>query len=367
MAKLTVQLHPIDVVMFRESRWFGTSAGDSESLFPPPRTVAGAMRTYLMDACGIDYRQLRTTLAKVRKETRGPEYMVMLKEHLKGLCCASWAVDAQIIGPFLGNDGIRYYPLPKTFVRDSTGSDAVSSLRPAAAFPSSSPRWALAPDPHLQWETLPDGWISRGNLEAYLRDGKTMPKWPLLERHTRSEIILDEPRVGVSIDPSVSTAANSFLYTSTFSRLREHWYLEADVIVDETGAEALQQFAVKRPWLRLGGDAKVARVEIAQPNQAPPQPPAGRSLLYLATPGLFAGGGHVPAKFPHPLAAVTDRPLPVSGWDLATNRPMWSRYAVPAGAVYFYDDGAAIPHDDCISDDPLDCESGWGYCLRGAW
>lgn len=373
MEKLTLQLSPVDVLMFRESRWFGTSAGDSTSIFPAPRTVAGAIRTYMMDGCGVDYAALRRAASAARQTSSVPEYLQTLEQELRKTCGAHWPVDAQIIGPFLADSGVRYYPAPKTFVRQGGlgVADAVCALRPVCLSTSSGgARWHLAVSRPGAWETLPDTWISEGDLQAYLDGGEAVPFPDVLESGAESVLLLGEPRVGVGLNATSATAEMGLLYTSTFARLCHPWHLEVDILLVEEGADALREAVTTRPWLRLGGDAKAARVQIAQKAHVPPSGPQGRRpLLYLATPALFTAGDWWGGAG-QPVAAATGRPLPVSGWDLAANRPMRSRYAAPGGSVYFFDTDVGLPsehHNACISNDPDDCASGWGYCLRGAW
>lgn len=371
--RLTIRLHPADVLMFRESRWFGTGAGDSQSLFPVPRTVAGAIRTYMMDAVGTNYYHIREARTLAAAKDRAG-YMEDLKDLLRKKCPQQWPVDATITGPFLGEGDIRYYSAPKTFVCGHAPADSeewtTAALRPVdnqiAACDGLRP---LAANGLPNWEPLPEAWISEGNLEAYLADGARIPKWETLHRSFRDAVIADETRVGVGIASQTGTAATGLLYTSTFSRLKDDWYLEADLALPaEDGIATLKTFAEERPWLRLGGEGKVARVEIVEAHKTLSEPPAakGKPFIYLATPALFSDGNWCPDKV-SPVAAATGKPLAVSGWDLAANLPMHSRYAVPAGAVYFFDSGANVPHDTCISAEANDRENGWGYCLKGAW
>ncbi|MCE5219638.1 type III-B CRISPR module-associated protein Cmr3 [bacterium] len=368
MAPMTLRLHPVDVLMFRETRWFGTGAGASESVFPPPRTIAGALRTYLLDACGANYGGIRTAMREARRKTGLAGYWPVLKTKLKEVAGAAWPVDAEIIGPFLGRDDERYFPVPRTIVRDLSGPvPTPASLRPVTVG-SSPARTLLATGSDLHWEPLPDGFIHGSDLQAYLEQG-TLPEHQILAESAGEEVILKETRVGVAIDGDTGTAAEGLLYTSTFSRLQKGWYLEVDLKLDSPGYEHMPEHVMERPWLRLGGDGKVARVEIVDKPWQPWSAPASavNTLIYLATPALFGGGSPTPSSVGTIRAAATGRPLAFSGWDLAANLPMKSRYAVQAGAVYFLDQAPAVQHGTCISDDPEDRAAGWGYCLRGVW
>ncbi|HEV2471885.1 MAG TPA: type III-B CRISPR module-associated Cmr3 family protein, partial [Chthonomonadales bacterium] len=70
-------------------------------------------------------------------------------------------------------------------------------------------------------------------------------------------------------------------------------------------------------------------------------------------------------------SCVVGRPVCWSPWDSGLSRPGPTRYAVPAGAVFFWrkrtESDAPDPHATCISDSDADCQAGWGFCLRGDW
>jgi CRISPR-associated protein Cmr3 len=118
--------------------------------------------------------------------------------------------------------------------------------------------------------------------------------------------------------------------------------------------------------LRLGGEGRqvlLRRLDraIAWPRMVPD---AGRRSVVLTTPGLFASGWK-PAGL-KPLAAAVPSPLAVSGWDLARGGPKPTRFAVPAGAVYFVNDPLAQPYSGSLADGE-DAAIGWGCYLEGTW
>ncbi len=224
------------------------------------------------------------------------------------------------------------------------------------------------------WKELPPTYLGEAALETYLNEG-VLPSPDELDQSATAEFFEPEPRVGVGLSPATLTSEEGLLYTSTFLRLKPGTALECDLeFPSEAETETLRAYHVQRPWLKLGGEGKVARIEVCDKPWAPwPPPNPGahqRALLYLATPGLFRQGRWKPKNL-RPVAGAVGSPTVVSGWDLATNAPMRTRYAVPAGAVYFLDgdglNGVPDPHGTCLSDDPADAASGWGYCLRGAW
>ncbi|MDH7570940.1 MAG: type III-B CRISPR module-associated Cmr3 family protein, partial [Armatimonadota bacterium] len=131
------------------------------------------------------------------------------------------------------------------------------------------------------------------------------------------------------------------------------------------------------PWMPIGGEGRVAAVSVRSGLDLTPRmewpPPGGRFLTYLATPGLFTQGRwfpeHLAAKC-NLVAAITASPRVFSGWNVPANRPLLTRYAVPAGAVHFWqirDEVPEDPHGESISEEQEDRQAGWGLALRGEW
>jgi len=66
------------------------------------------------------------------------------------------------------------------------------------------------------------------------------------------------------------------------------------------------------------------------------------------------------------VAAAVPPALPVSGWDMARGGPKPSRFAAPAGSVYFTRQ-SITPRPASLADDPFDRQQGWGAYLKGVW
>ncbi|MGD9496502.1 MAG: type III-B CRISPR module-associated protein Cmr3 [Armatimonadota bacterium] len=372
MSAMTLRLHPVDVWMFRETRYFAEATSDSRSEFPLPKTVAGALRTLMMRAARVDLRAIREAMRNARRDAAGEaEYMEALKGHLRAACKAgcsgTWPVDATIAGPFLWRGGSRWYPLPRSIVKTKNGQ--VVALKPAA---SDVPGWDAAAGRRPLFAGTAEaveGWeqayVSAGDLGRFL-GGELLEASSIKERRT---FIADEPRVGIAIEADSGTVGEGLIYSSTFLRLKDDTALEVDLEFGGDPPAELTTYLAATPWLRLGGEGRVARIGPVDPPASPPEPKGeGAPLVYLATPALFEGERWHPDGVT-PLAAAVGSPQVFSGWDLAANLPMKTRYAVPAGAVYFYDTGdTQLPdHATCVSDDPDDKAAGWGYCLRGVW
>jgi CRISPR-associated protein Cmr3 len=222
-------------------------------------------------------------------------------------------------------------------------------------------------------------WVTLGELGRFLAD----PDHDIRTEHLIPDRAVTGPddRVGIEIDYHSFTAADHQLYAVRFQalnpRLREDdlgrakaWGGAAVVYYAElilpTGAAA-DPFADPTP-VPFGGEGRYAGVRRV-PGVEWPQPPPGttRTLVYLASPAVLPGDPPLPRLDGGRLiAAASGAGVAVSGWDVARNGPRPTRFAVPAGACYFYDGTPDLP-DDSIDPDDDNRREGWGFSLRGTW
>lgn len=358
---------------------FGT-----RSEFPNPRTTAGALRTWLLEALDVDFSKFREALGKgatLRESLKAclPEVNhALLEIEIKGpIACVS-DPDYEVE---------NYYHLPACFVRKETAARALKtplvrlspmSTRPTGYAPPVGSGDAFLPpgsgERHQDWPA--SAHVSAGAMKNLL-DSRNFP----LEEDLYN-IVCHEYRTGVALDPDKRLAKDGQLYGSAFLRLGLKGLpalgLRVDVTVPEAVKDCLATAVARQPYLPLGGERRVAGVRLAPQAAAVPAAPvpwdeAERFTTVLATPAVFSKGWYPEelAKKHTLISAVVPPPQPFSGWDIARGRPEPSRYAVPAGAVYFWQKGKDAdtedPHDTCISDAAEDRQAGWGLCLRGAW
>lgn len=378
MERMTLRLHPVDVLMFRETRYFAEATADSLSEFPLPRTSAGATRTLMMRAAKVDLKAIRCAMSDVRREAKTEaRYLCVLKEHLREACTkacgGTWPVDALIRGPFLSRCNTRWYPLPRSIVKTRGGEKEVVALRPNTddlpGWDGEAGRRPLFGGRGEATEPWEDAFLSEDDLAQFLQ-GNT-PSAETIRNGLRDRFIADERRVGIAVAAGSGTAEEGLIYSSTFMRLKGNCALEVDLEFSDGAPDEMTNLASDHSWLRLGGEGGAARVEVVNPpaKSTPDPTGGGQPLLYLATPAVFDNERWYPGHV-QPLAAAVGSPKVFSGWDLAANLPMKTRYAVPAGSVFFYsaEDVNSLPdHTSCICDDQDDNAAGWGYCFRGVW
>lgn len=339
-------IEPRDRLVVRDAR---SQAGTNrlKSLpFPLPTTVAGCVRTRIGSARQdwIDVAQQVTLV--------GPWLVDLGRDH-QPLAPAPrdcfW-----VGGPGKGrtHEWHQHHLVPQ-----SPPAGSSSNLPPGLAFvlpkqpPEEQSKGKNGPR-HWQWSAMLR-WLaapSTGQVPEASLPG------PL-------EVLTSEERTHVSIDPDTHTAREGALYSTEGLRfgasMRDRYALGFRVDGNRTRE-------LSPGMVRLGGEGRLSRLELA-PESIWPQPdPAlsgalashsGRIRIVLLTPGLFPTEGWRPSdaalqrvfgQGARLVAACVDRPLTVSGWEVLFHpdrknergyREEWgpkaSRRAVPAGAVYW--------------------------------
>lgn len=374
--------------MFRDSRPFGQVLTDTASEFPAPRTVAGAIRTWLLTAQGVDLSVLR------RLETREKTTRAALEQICPKGAPAHWVLDARLGGPVAyGLSGRQsYFPAPGTLAtaqeKKANLKENLLALQPLDAAPEGwkepkaapvfRPLWIAKAE---SWEPLESDWfVDASSMRRFLM-GKPINR---IGMRRQQDLFHGEPRLGIHINSDRGTTVEGDLYASVFLRPVPGHGFAVMITAELSGlAEKIGVLLERCPRIRLGGEGKFARLSLldedtslipAPPSEWPPRNSRG-FFTCLATPGLFQNGGCFPEEFSKRYAlagATVNTPRTVSGWDVGHNRPLPYRSAAPAGSVYFWQlkEGAQWgedPHGTCISDNEDDNQAGWGLCLRGDW
>lgn len=334
----------LDTCFFRESRPHGAvGASELASLFPPPaRTVAGAVRTYLGEAQGVDWQRFPQAY---------PELQALI-----GLGDDLGALDLR--GPFLMHNGERLYPAPlHVLAKQQPGSKPGDPaqhdyvfLRPGAPVDCDLGCVRL-PEPVKSMpgaKPLERVWLKAHDYARVLAGQAPVAAF------AHDDLYDEEPRLGIARNNARGTVEESMLYQTRHVRLRAG----VAVGVGVSGPQTLPSGGV----LRFGGEGRPAAVRIGGdcPLPEPVLPKqGGQVLLALLTPADL-GGHWLPSGFePETRAGATvwrgelagvaltihaaciGKPLREGGWDLARQTPRAVVPLVPAGSVWF-----------CTLDDP---------------
>ncbi len=342
-----LEFEPLDVLFFRDGRPF-EPATRATSGVPAPQTLAGAVRTWLLDGSGVDFQRLAASI-------RGGATFLDAAEAQN----AGAVARLRFRGPWFVHEGERMVPIPANLVevdRDGTIErlDPLSRPLPGWRGDGMRPIWrrSRGASKRVRGYLRPDG------LARYLAGGVPI----------REEIVVDdalfgmEDRVGIGLDAERRATREGMIYAIRMLRLRP----DVRIAIEVTGPTRDISSIAEEDVLALGGEARRA---IVRRVTAPPWPriPSGTGrgrLALLTTPAPF-GGWQPPGSIP--CAAAVPGHLAISGWDLARGGPKPNRFAVSAGSVYFFDDPNDLRGRGGSLCTGEDAALGWGAFIEGAW
>ncbi|RME73475.1 MAG: hypothetical protein D6776_07005 [Planctomycetota bacterium] len=379
-------LEAVDGLFFRGGR--PLAAGyDAPSQWPVPQTLAGAIRTHVLRRLGVD---LRKAADNVRD--RG----MPLLDGLRDAGAPSWALEVHVAGPLPAivgeNDKIELlYPCPANLVwEDVEDAPTAGGARAARRILRLDPLREAPPGWNAEetgmalplWVRHPrpgkavGGWLRAAGASAWLR-GETPRAEDVL---ATGSLFQREPRTHVSLHKRTLTADEGLLFSLTFLRPRHDVRLSdgtpgrsafyAWLEWPEAGEspEALFPDGTAVFW---GGERRLARCRRA--------PHTLRDGLESVAPGSFDGQARwllTPAIFRRRwkpdndaglVAAAVAGSHAVSGWNNLGHHPRPTRFAVPAGSVFFYRGDDAPDPTTSLCNDPALVSEGWAVDLVGGW
>lgn len=347
-------VEPLDVLMIRGNKSFGSAGQHGEAVMPPwPSLFAGAFRSALL---GDDADKLARFVSigtdkNISEEDRRTRMRDALGESLFAtLGTPTEPGDFRVTWVSLAtaSNGIQpVMPLPADLAAFSdAGVPPMVSLQPVQrpVGIAASGELPLTAFLRVSKQVKPEGgrWLDGTGITAHLTG--VLPKDAL----TTSDLFKRETRLGIALNSESRTAENGALYTTEAITFRDG----AGFLVGIAGDHGQLP---KEGLLRLGGDGKGARYRRVN-FVSPPTPGlevGGRFRLILATPGIFSGGW-LPERvskqadgshrlmgdgFTARLACTSvARHDVISGWDLANWQPKTAQRVAPAGSVYWFDD-----------------------------
>lgn len=328
-------IRPVDVLFFRGNRLFGEAGSYGESLMPPPPSVAaGALRSALMAARGIEPAAFAT--GAVQDPDLGqidqPGDFTLMDWHLA-------RHDGETVHTF------HRLPADLLVKRLDDGSLSVERMQPTAIPKSvtcsaATEQLAVLPEKE-RGKPVTNLWLDEQGWQTVL-EGKIPQTTHLVES---PRLWTTDIRTGVGLHPQTRRADDGKLFATQA-------IAPTNNDQGQTGFVARVQVS---DWpgtllLRLGGDGRAA---IAEPQAW--QPPrahladivaARRARLILTSPGLFPEGWQpgkdgliqAPGLRARIVCAAVPRAETVSGYDLARRRPKPAERVAPVGSVYWLDD-----------------------------
>jgi len=347
---------PLDTWFFREARGFDTSGSNElSSLFPPPaRTVAGAIRTRIGEAQGVDWAGFPDAA-----DCTALRAVIGVGDDLGQL---------RLQGPYPRLAGERLYPVPRHLLSVPDTDAPYRFLRPGDPVDCDLGRVRLPKlDPAKPGaKPLDNAWLTAGDLQRVLQ-GEHPQR--VIEASTLYTV---EPRLGIGRHNRRRTGIDGLLYQT------RHLRLHAEVTIGAATGGIPQAWQPATGTLRFGGEGRAAAFEVSEAAAPLATPASGTShlLLVLLTPADFGADhwllpGFTAARqdgidvwqgelngIPLTLhSAVIGKPTREGGWDLAKQAPRPVESLVPAGSVYF----CTAPSDPAQAVNALH-----GHCIGSA-
>jgi CRISPR-associated protein Cmr3 len=363
-------LEPLDVLFFRDGRPFAAASRVTSGL-PTPQVLAGAVRTALLEKYRCDFKALAESTRSGKLLAEG------LPQTIR------WIADVKFRGPWLcrladasntqNNKLDVYLPVPATLHTAKKGlkkegvppvqqltplkSEELPGWKQSLTLPdrevSLRPLWIGGTDP-----TEPaTGFIDSSGLKTFL-EGEDPGENNL---HKADEFYCFDNRTGIGINAESLTTGDGEIYGVRFLSLKCGYGFYADIqLPPDAPADALSGVT----FLAFGGEGKRAATRVLEKPFDFPAPSAcdtsrnQKRLLLLTTPSVTKADGqpYFPEKC---VAAAVNSPVAISGWDIAKNGPKPTRFAAPAGSIYFLDTADPIPEQTD--------EFGYGCHLQGVW
>ena len=360
--RLRLEMEPVDSLFFRDARPFEPASHGASGL-PMPQTLAGAVRTLLLERHGVDFGRLGI------RTRNGASFAEALTEFGPE---AEAVASVRVGGPWFTLNGEVLVPTPASIQREKKElegqrTDAGKDTRPVVRrdplkdplpgwkpeVPGMLPLWRYGRKP----VEAVDGFLRPGGLLRFLEGGTPGP----CDLVPRSDVYGFEGRTGIGVDPNSNSAAEGAIYGVRMLVLKSKAGLCAEV---SGPAAALEPLAAATVLMKFGGEGRHVIVRAEQGCVDWPVVPPGSGkgrLVLLTTPAWF--NGWKPRRI-EPVAAAVGGHQAVSGWNLAAGGPKPNRFMVPAGSVYFLRADAHVP-DELVDDE--DACVGWGCFLGGNW
>ena len=343
MTRTGFVLEPLDVLFFRDGRSFGAAARVVSGL-PTPQVLAGAVRTALLEKAGVPFKSIADDA------TAGRTFAASLAPPQR------WIAEVRCRGPWLCRLPNTkpldvFVPTPATVHRGKKGRGGDVHMARPLPLNLALPGWrsshrALWLKTDQQTEAA-GGFLDSAGLQEFL-DGD-----PPQQAHPADDLFAFDHRTGNKISGERLTTEEGQLYGISFLSMKRDIGFYAEIDAPD---QALDGIA----FLAFGGEGKRVKLRRVETFGWPqPQKVSEKKSILLITPLVTDSLGVPPALRDRVVAAAVNSPIAISGWDMAKGGPKPTRFAAPAGSVYYLETNEPIPD---LTDD-----LGFGCFLQGVW
>jgi CRISPR-associated protein Cmr3 len=365
-AAIGLLLEPLDVFFFRDGRPF-TGSERSVSGLPLPQTVAGAFRTALLRAASSNFRALGEAMSNGAAFADAVRKACAPKDH--------WIGEVAFRGPWLarrvgaGDNIDVLLPAPAILRREKKCPEQIHRLAPLPD--GELPGWNPPADQqglrplwlrHLATTELLSGYLTPKGLGMFLQGAEIEAE----DVVSPNDLFDLDYRTGIGIAPGRLVASESQIFGRGFFALKRDVFLYVEIVLPDVASGGAIFDEIKT--IPLGGEGRHAMIRRVAPFPWPRVAPGDeqKPLVLLTTPCAFEAGWKPRALNSRIVSAAVPDPVAYSGWDLARGGPKPTRFAAPAGSVYFLD---SMPNElaETLAENDEDRQLGWGCCLKGVW
>lgn len=332
---------PLDTWFFREAYPYSVAgARELYSVFPPPaRAVMGAIRALIAEHAGIDWDNYQTDIAK-----HGLDQEIGKENDFGKLI---------LKGPYLRYQGKRLTPAPLFLMQ----TNSLEVLKPGAPVECDLGKKVKLPVLETRGaKSLEHTWLTTEDLRDVLK-GHLPTSEKLI--NAKEKLYNEERHLGIALDHQRYVTKTGQLYETRHLRLLPDVVIEA--VVSGISPEL---HPVGKQSVRLGGESRMAFVEVVEVKAPPPDTPApplvsvddqksDRNILIMLLTSADLGSSWLPAETFKPIetetgwqgelfgipleiiSATIGKVLREGGWDIQGRKSRPNKSLIPAGSAWF--------------------------------
>jgi len=333
-------LNPIDTLFFKEARPMeGGGTGELASVFPPPsRTLMGALRTYIGDSMGVDWKKFDQNMDENMIESKVKQ-IIGYSDHYANL---------KMQGVWIHYNNQRLFPVPLN-IMENKQENRLSLLK----IDTNNPYYCdlgknvCLPINIKRTKSLTKYWLTEKGFNAVLA-GTLPSNNDFIEK---DDLYKNESRLGIAIHQQTRAVKEGMLYQTKHFRLKENISFSIDLTGDKD--------QLKSGLFKLGGEGRMVALEKSDQLASFPKPPTKVKkvkgiCLYLLTPMLLpTDSKFLPAFKKHEednrtiwkgeikgislrlISSVIGKAHREGGWNATKQAPRAVQSFIPAGSVFY--------------------------------
>ncbi len=378
--KIGVLIKPAGPLLFRGGKPMDATSRVRSEL-PNPQVLAGALTTLLLRLNGCDLKELSNKTKELRDKKLAPEKLFSdalnsidssLIPISKLSFAGPWLSASELIDPLIEppanmrtlSKGKDENTIECVMLTPHKSATNMPGWRGVCGRKDMLPLWYDG-----DWDFAKEK--SRGVLPvSLLKPLLTGASSVVLPNKKEKDRIYDWfVRSGIVIDSNTMTVDDDagVLFTQELLEIKDGYGFYAELEGDASLLAAIDSEPHPFPF---GGDLRTATIQRVKCFEWPQtEANTGQVFALLTSPAFFSGDNPALPACEGLVAAAVGGNYAISGWDLARGGPKPVRFGVPAGSVFFFDNGipeqfTKPPASLCANED---ARIGWGTYLKGSW